>query len=107
MSKPQIEDHDFQEDDNTHDTSIEVLSALLDDALQDFETQKSYNKGKGKQRRSKTGPPSLSLRSVTIPANTATLPCQDNNKGGRLNNAGNQMPSGSNIASEPSSTYHQ
>ena len=56
MSQPQIEDHDYQEDDN-----IEDLSALLDDALQDFETQKSYNKGKGKQSRSKTGPPSSSM----------------------------------------------
>ena len=102
MSQPQIEDHDYQEDDN-----IEDLSALLDDALQDFETQKSYNKGKGKQSRSKTGPPSSSLRSSTIPANTVTMPCQKNNNDGRLNNAVNQMLSGSNIASEPSSSYYQ
>ena len=107
MSKPQIEDHDYQEDDNTHDTSNEDLSALLDDALQDFETQKSYNKGKGKPSRSKTGPPSLSLRSLTIPSNATTMVCQENKNDCRLNNAGNQMPSGSNIASEPSSSFHQ
>ena len=107
MSKPQIEDHDFQEDDNTPDASIEDLSALLDDALKDFETQKSYSKGKGKPSTSKAGPYSSSLRSLTIPANTVTVPCRENNSDSRLNNAGNQIPSGSNIASEPSSSYHQ
>ena len=107
MSKPQIDDHDYQEYEDTPDTSIEDLSALLDDALQDFETQKSYNKGKGKPSRSKTGPPSLSLRSLTIPSNTVRMPCQENNNGGRLNDAGNEMLCGSNIASEPSSSYHQ
>ena len=107
MSKPQIDDHDYQEYEDTPDTSIEDLSALLDDALQDFETQKSYNKGKGKPSRSKTGPPSLSLRSLTIPSNATTMVCQENKNDCRLNNAGNQMPSGSNIASEPSSSFHQ